>query len=244
MKNFLVTVSFILVCYPLLSQHVSLVEDKIITGDESVNGWLFNVCEDAEFAKDDIKKYLKDQYDLKSKKVNKYTEIVTEAEIPNVSTRRGDLLIYVQHSDTGNIMGLSFVLGYDISLNSKDNKAEMDHFRDVAKDFIEYHFNSYYSDKISDLDKLLNSAKKDLHKKESDISSMKKKEMNLDKKLSKEDDTEKKDELEKDIEKLLADIEDTYDVLPALKEQVETLQLDRDKYKQELLDYQYEIKRL
>ena len=244
MKNVILTLSLSISFFSSFSQSVSLKEENIITGDESVNGWVFNICEDAEYAKDDIKKFLKETYDLKSKKKNKFTIIVPEAEIPNVSTKRGDLLVYLQHSDTGNIMGLSFVLGYDISLNSKDNEAEMDHFRNIAKDFIEYHFNSYYSDKIETLDKQLNSVKKDLHKQESNISSMKKKEMNMDKKISKEKEDEKKQELEKNIEELQTEIENTYDLLPALKEQVETLQEERDNNKEELLNYQNQIKRL
>lgn len=244
MKRLLLSAILISGFQLVFSQNISLKEDRIITGDESVTGWIFNVCEDESFAKDDIKNFLKDRYDLKAKKKNKYTAIVPEAEIPNVSTKRGDLLIYLQHSDTGNIMGLSFVLGYDISLNSKDNEAEMSHFRDMAKDFVEYHYNSYYSSKIESLNKQLNKAKKDLHKKESDISSLKKKEMNADKKLSKEEDQEKKQELEKDAEELLTEIENTYDLLPALKEQIETLQEDRDENKKELLDYQNQIKRL
>ena len=244
MKNLLLSIILILGFHIVFSQNIFLKEDRIITGDEIVTGWIFNVCEDENVAKDDIKDFLKDRYGLKAKKKNKYTAIVPEAEIPNVSTKRGDLLIYLQHSDTGNVMGLSFVLGYDISLNSNDNEEEMNHFREIAKDFIEYHYNSYYTEIISGLDKQLNTAKKDLHKKESDISSMKKKEMNLDKKLSKEDDEEKKVELEKDIEELQSDIEGTYDLLPALKEQIETLQEKRDDNKKELLDYQNQIKTL
>ena len=228
----------------LFAQLISLKEDKIVMGNESMNGLIFNVCEDAEFVKDDIKKFLNENFDLKVKKKNRYTSIVQEAEIPNVSTKRGDLLIYIQHTDTGNIMGLSFLLGYDISLNSKDNKDEMGHFRDLAKDFIEYHYNSYYSNKIETLDKQLNAAKKDLHKKESNISSMKKKEMNMDKKLSKEDDQAKQRNLEEDIQKLLREIDETYDLLPALKEQIESLQSERDEHKKELLNYQNQIKYL
>lgn len=244
MKRLLLTLSILLGYLQLYAQTITLKEDKIITGEESVNAWIFNVCIDADFARNDIKDFLKDQFDLKTKKKNKYTLIVTEADIPNVSTKRGDLLIYLQHSDTGNIMALSFAMGYDIILNSIDNKVEMDHFRDIAKDFIEYHYNSYYSTIIGDLDKQLNSAKKDLHKKENRISSMKKKEGNMYKKLSKEQDDEKKTELEKDIEELSTEIETDLDLLPALKEQIEILEEDRDKNKSEIMNYQTQIKKI
>ena len=80
-------------------------------------------------------------------------------------------------------MGLSYVLGYDISLNSTDNEQEMDHFRDLVKGFIEYHYNSYYTAIIDNLGKQLDDVQKDLHKKESSISSLKKKEAKMSKKL-------------------------------------------------------------
>lgn len=244
MKKIIYTSIFILAFNSLYSQQLYLNEDKIITGDETVNGWIFNVCEDSDFAKEDFKDFIKDKYDLKAKKKNKYTAIVEEAHIPNVSTKRGDLMIYYQHSDTGNIMGISYLLGYDISLNSKDNPTEMTHLKELSIDFMEYHYNSYYGEQIDDLQKQLASAKKDLHNKESDISSMKKKEMNYDKKLSKEDNEEKKIELENDLDELTAEIEETYDLLPALKEQIETLQTSLDKEKKELLTLQEQIKEL
>lgn len=244
MKKTILTIAVTLIYTQLFCQTITLKEDKITTGNESVNAFIFNVCEDIDFAKDDIIDFFKDRFDLKLKKKNKYTLIVQEAEIPNVSMKRGDLLVYLQHSDTGNIMALSYAHGYDISLNSTDNKEEMGHFRDITKDFIKYHYNSYYSEIIEDLDKELNSAKKDLHKNETNITSMKKKEMNYDKKLSKEKDAAKKAKLEEDIEELLSEIDKTYDVLPALQEQVETLQEKRDKSKQELLNYQNQIKNI
>lgn len=244
MKKLIFTISLFLGFNFVYSQVISLNEEKIITKDETLTGWVFNICEDIDYAKEDIKKFLKDRYDLKVKKDSKNTLVVPEAVLTNVSPKRGDLLIYTQHSESGNIMGLSFVMGYDIYLNSKDNEKEMGYFRDFAREFIEYHFDSYYTDLIEDLDKQLNSAKKELHKREGDVSSMKKKEMNLDKKLSKEEDTEKQKELEKDIEELLAEIDDTYDLLPALKEKVETLQDKRDENKEKLIDYQNNIKRL
>lgn len=230
--------------YSAHSQIVSLNEDKIITKNVTVTGWVFNVCEDIDFAKDDIKRFLKDRYGFKAKKDSKNTSVVPEIVIPNVSSKRGDLLIYIQHSEIGNVMGLAFVLGYDISLNSTNNEKEMGYFRDVTKEFMEYHFHSYYTDVIEDLNKQASSVKKDLLKKENNISSMKKKEGNLDKKLSKEDDEEKKKELDEELEELLTEMESNFDLLPALKEQIESLEEDIDTNKEKLLDFQNHIKRL
>lgn len=234
----------ILGIYSAFSQTITLKENKIITKNETLTGWLFNVCDDLDYAKDDIKDFLKEKYDFKAKKNSKTTMVVPGVVIPNVSSKRGDLVIYAQHSELGNVMGLSFIRGYDIYLNSEDNEKEMAYFREVAKDFIDYHYDSYYSKIIDDLDKQLDAAKKDLTKKENNIGSMKKKEANLDKKLSKEEDDEKKNELNEDLEKLQDEIESTYDLLPALKEQVETLEEEKEKYNEELLDYQNEIKKL
>ena len=242
MKKIILFTVFVLGYYTTYSQIISLNEDKIITKSLTVTGWVFNVCDDTEYAQDDIKKFLKDRYDFKTKKDSKTSLVVPEVTIPKVSSKRGDLLIYIKHSEVGNMMGLAFVLGYDISLNSKDNEKEMGYFREVAKEFMEYHYNSYYTNIIDDLDKELNSAKKDLLKKENDISGMKKKERNLDKKLAKEDNEEKKKDLETDLEELQTEIEEAYDLLPTLKEQVETLTEKLDEKKELLLDYQNHIK--
>ena len=68
MKILLLTL-FILVGYSTLdAQTITLKEDNIILASGTVNGWIFNVCDDLEFARDDIKKFLKEQYNLKSKK--------------------------------------------------------------------------------------------------------------------------------------------------------------------------------
>lgn len=237
--------SFLLLgAYPVLSQLVTLKEDKMITKNENLSGWLFNVCDDLDYAKDDIKDFLKDKYDFKAKKDSKSTMVVPGVVLPNVSSKRGDLVIYAQHSELGNVMGLSFIRGYDIYLNSEENEKEMAYFKEVAKDFLEYHYNSYYTNTIDGLDKQLGAAKKDLMKEENNINGMKKKEANLDKKLSKEEEEEKKRDLNDDLEELQTEIEDTYDLLPALKEQIETLEEEKAKYKEELIDYQNDIKGL
>ena len=244
MKNTILFSCLFIVTSPVFSQLVTLKEDKMITKNETLTGWMFNVCDDLEYAKDDIKDFLKEKYDFKTKKDSKSTMVVPGIVLPNVTSKRGDLIIYAQHSELGNVMGLSFMRGYDIFLNSEDDEKEMTYFREVAIDFIDYHYNSYYSNQINDLEKQLGSAKKDLSKKEGNISSMKKKEANLEKKTSKETDSNKKLDLENDLEKLQADIENTYDLLPALKEQIETLEEEKTKYKEELIEYQNEIKKL
>ena len=68
MKKTILFSFLILGIYSAFSQSIILKEDKIITKNETLTGWLFNVCDDLDYAKDDIKDFLKEKYDFKAKK--------------------------------------------------------------------------------------------------------------------------------------------------------------------------------
>lgn len=242
MKNLTLFLIVIFCAVTVHAQSVYLVEQKKSTQETSAaNMLVFKVCEDNELAEKDLKDFIKDRYSLKMKNNTKYSLIAEAVSIPSISPYRGDLICYFHHTDTGNAAAIGFAMGYDIYLNSEDNADGMNNFRELVKDFMTYHFQTYYKASLDDLEKQLKDTNKEIHKRESDINGLKKDVINLDKKILKEEDELKIQKME--TEKLTSNqkIELLYNELPPFKEQLTSIETKIDEKKKELNTYSTQI---
>lgn len=228
---------FLIASFAASAQNVYLVEDMISTKDQAVNAFLFNIKGDFDEALDHYKSFMKDRYDYKVDKENKTTYMIEAVDLPNISLKRGDLKTYFVVTDSMNMLGFSFLLGYDISLSSKDRPEEMAHFRKLIIEFMDYHYNESYNTIIEDKTKILEKIKKDLAQNENKIGSLKKKVVSLAKKKDKEEDATKKVDLD-------ADRQLTENEIKELEEKVTAQRADIIKKEKEIFSLKSELNKV
>ena len=203
------------------AQNLFVMEDQVNTEeDRNVNVLIIKTTDDFEEAIDNYKKFAKDIYDLKVKKLNNNSYIIEEVDVAQLSVKRGDLKTYLYHTDTVNILAFSFLLGYDISLNSEDYPQEMSESKNFVIKYMEYNYKQYNADRIKELDKLLDKSQKELSQMDKEVSSLKKKVDSIEKKAGKETDEAKIRELQSERQSLENDIQQLLNELPPLRDQV------------------------
>jgi len=220
MKNLIAAIILVLPGW-VYSQNLFLLEDETTTEkDRNVNVLIIKTTDDFDEAINNYKKFAKDEYDLKVKKENNNYYIIEEVDIPQFSVKRGDLKTYLYHTDTVNILAFSFLLGYDISINSQDYPQEMANFKKFVIGYMEYHYEQYYAERIKELNKSLDKSQKELSKMEKEVSSTKKKIESLEKKAEKETDEAKNRQIQSERTSLENETEQLLGELPGLRDNV------------------------
>lgn len=163
MKKIYILLVSTLITSMLNAQNITLQETKKQYGDENYSSWVAEVEEvDADFARKSFSRYAKEQLDLKMHKHLKNGLIAKEVKITQVyPSRRADLVANFNEQGESSELAISFVMGYDIILNSEDNPAEMQNFRLLASDIIFNIYQDYYEQQIKDLE----TEKKEINKK-------------------------------------------------------------------------------
>ena len=220
-----------------IAQQAFLLEDTIATKDVPVNAFIVNMPNDFDEAIDNYKKFVKEEYHLKVKKENSSTYIIEAVDLPHLSVKRGDLKTYLISTDSMNIMAFSFLLGYDIFLDSKAYPEEMDRFRNYVVQYMDFNYRTHYINGIEQLTKELDAVKKELRQSENKIRSMKKKTISLDKKVSKEMDESKKIQFDSERQQLENDIKSTSSQLPDIRFYMSEKEEELFKMKEELNTY-------
>lgn len=196
MKKFL-TIPLLFSVFVSLGQSLAPFQKQITIEKINVDSWAAAIEKGTE---DDVKSafsdYISKNYKLKTKKNGKHGMIVPEANISQISTRRGDL--HVQFSnDTGRPeMAVAFMMGYDIYLNSKDNAQEMERFKEFFANFLMDYYKGFYEKQIREKEKVLKDLRGQVSDNEKKIKSLQKDIESNQKKLAKESDQLKKTEIE------------------------------------------------
>ncbi|GAB4135193.1 MAG: hypothetical protein OHK0045_25820 [Raineya sp.] len=196
MKKFL-SILFVFSVFMAYSQSLAPYQKQITIDKINVDSWAAAVERGTE---DDVKSafsdYVSKNYKLKTKKNGKHALIVAEANIPQITTRRGDL--HVQFSDnTGRPeMAIAFMMGYDIYLNSRDNAPEMERFKEFFANFLMDYYKGFYEKQIREKEKILKDLRSQISNNEKKAKSLQKDIESNQKKLAKESDQLKKTEIE------------------------------------------------
>ena len=240
MKNLIIS---LLLCVPFtgIAQKLFLIEREISTSDVPVTALVMNVTDNFDEVIDNYKKFVKEEYDLKVKKEDNNMYEVEEVSLPHISVKRGDLRTYLIPTDSMNLIGIAFILGYDMFLNSTEYPDEMMQLKNLSVAFLEYHYHAYYYDKIESLNKELKGLIKDLNQNENKISSLKKKVISLDKKASKEDDETKKREIASDKLETENEIDIIVSQLPEMRDNLSIKEDEVSILKEELNIYHQQI---
>lgn len=196
MKKFL-TISLLFSVFAALGQSLAPYQKQITLDKISVDSWAAAIEKGAE---DEVKSafsdYISKNYKLKTKKNGRHGLIVAEANISQITTRRGDL--HVQFSgETGRPeMAIAFMMGYDIYLNSRDNAPEMERFKEFFVSFLMDYYKGFYEKQIREKEKVLKDLRSQISSNEKKAKSLQKDIESNQKKLAKESDQLKKTEIE------------------------------------------------
>lgn len=179
------------------SQSLAPYQKQITVDKINVDSWAAAIELGSEDeAKSAFSNYMSKNYKLKTKKNGRHGLIVAEANIPQITTRRGDL--HVQFSnDTGKPeMAVAFMMGYDIYLNARDNASEMERFKEFFANFLMEYYKGFYEKQIKEKEKVLKDLREQISSNEKKAKNLQKDIENNQKKLAKETDQLKKTEIE------------------------------------------------
>ena len=196
MKKFL-TISLLFSVFAALGQSLAPYQKQITLDKISVDSWAASIERGTE---DEIKSafsdYISKNYKLKAKKNGKHGMIVTEANISQITTRRGDLHVQFSNETGRPEMAVAFMMGYDIYLNSRDNAPEMERFKEFFVSFLMNYYKGFYEKQIREKEKVLKDLREQISNNEKKAKSLQKDIESNQKKLAKESDQLKKTEIE------------------------------------------------
>jgi prefoldin subunit 5 len=228
-----------LLCGSLNAQvQLFLDEKEVQLPDGKVTAWVFPIPGTQEEVMEDMKDYTKDRSDIKMKKEEDNLYVAEKISLPSISTRRGDLVAYFFEADNYKALAIAFKLGYDISLDSKMWKDEMEHLHSYTRAFMAFHYEQSYARHIDVLDKELKDVEKERKQTEHKVNNMNEKVADLGKKIGKETDTEKINGYEADINELEADIRQLMDTMPGLGSRIEELNKELNRLRTESHNHQ------
>jgi hypothetical protein len=188
-----------------------------------------------------MRDYCKDRSDVRMKKEGDKLLMAEKVSIPNIATRRGDLICLGINTESYDALALVFQMGYDIALNSREWALEMTNLRNYSREFMSYHYEQSYSRRVKALEKELKDLEKEKDQNEKKISNLNKKVEGNSKKIAQETDTAKIEDLEAESTTLKSDILELEDSIPVLQTQIVQLQNNVDKLKNESLSFQSAI---
>jgi len=224
-----------------IAQKPFIIEGEVPTESVPVNSWIIGITDDFDDAMDNYKDYVKEEFGLKVKKNSSTCYEIPEVNVPHLSIKRGDLKTYLFQTDSMNILAFSFLLGYDIHVNSQDYPQEMAEFKKFVIRYMEFHYKAFYDEKIEDKNKELGKLKKELKQNEDKISSLKKKSTNLGEKEAKEEDVAKKNKIVSEKQIVDSEIDTMVEQLPDLRNNVQEMEQVIFEFKDELNKYHQAI---
>lgn len=221
--------------------HLFLEEQVVDLADGRSSAWVFPVAHDLDLAMGDLQDYCKDRSDVKLKKEGDNILMGEKVSIPTIATKRGDLIGKGFITETYYGVALVFQMGYDISLNSVDFAPEMKNFRNYAKEFMSYHYEKSFTRRIVTVEKQISDLEKEVAQGENKINSANRRIQNLNKKVAKETDESKISLHKAEIEANEMEITSILGSNSLLQEQIDQLNGDNEKLKDELNKFQTNI---
>ena len=241
-KKLSILFSALLISIPLVAQqHLFLEEKEIIIGGNNATAWVFPVEGEIDGALDHLEDYCKERSDIKMKKEGDNLLIAEEVSIATIAKQRGDMIGYGFPLESYNALGIAFKLGYDIYLNSTLWNMEMNNLRNYAKEFMSYHYERSYSERIAAAEDEIKSLERELGKTERDVGKLEKDIERTNGKLADETDPAKVEEMKAELLTLNADLEKLKETIPHLRSRIELLQGDVGNLKDESLTIQSAI---
>jgi len=240
-RNFSILCALLLLPFMLVAQqHLFLDEKEIVIGENNATAWVFPVEGEIDGALSHLQDYAKERSKLKMKGRGNML-IAEDVSIPAVANKNGDLIGYGFPLESYNAVGIAFQLGYDVYLNSEQWNQEMTNLRNYAKEFMSYHYERSYSERIESAEKEIKTLNKELAKGEKQVKKLEKKIERTGKKIAGETDPLQTQELEAELTTLTVDQQRLQESLPQLRSRLELLRGDVNNLKNQSLTIQSAI---
>lgn len=227
-KVYLILVNMFMVGLNVYSQQLEINEEIVLINNKQANAWVAVINEDIDLVRKSFIKFAKDKYSLNAKKKSGKSVFVEQAYIPAISSNTGDLWMIIQPESSSIKMGVAFILGYDIVINSADYPAEMINLKKFVREFIVYYKSEYFNTLIAESNKRIQSLSKELKQNDKTIKELSKRVAKSEKAMLKEKDEKVQFELgNKNIESK-ARIQASYEIITKLKEEISSITTSLD----------------
>ncbi len=200
--------------------YLYLSEQELTIKEETYPAWVFPLAGAPEEALKDLDKFCRQRNDINMKRVSNDLLMAKKVRLPAVSKLRGDLIGYAFNLEPEQRMGIVFLFGYDIALNSRNRPVEMESMRKYVKSFMSYHFEQEYNRQLKIQEKELAALERERGQDLKKINQLTNKINNLGKKIGKATETADIEALEKEIRSLEAEVRQFMDLIPGLDQQI------------------------
>ncbi len=244
MKHLLMVVAATMIAHQLLAQSISIVERKVNNKDLQVNAWVIPVGNDFDLARRTFIDFSRKELKLKPKSEGKMTVISRAASLPAVSSKRGDFEGILFSEGNSYMMGIAFAFGYDIVINSMDYPEEMNALRDVAIDYLKYHYSRHFDRSLERIERERSKLQKESRHTEKEIGSLRAANKRNEKKIYKTEDPAAELEYQTRIDQNNLKIDNLNLKLPDLRHRIEKKTEEIDEVKAEYNDVMAQIRAL
>jgi len=239
-KNYII-LSLLFIVTGAFSQTVLINEGEITINKKPANAWVSVITDDADMVQKSFVSFAKDKYGLKAKKKGSDFAVIEQATIPSISEKQGDLWVAFYRDGKSQRMGMSYLLGYDISINSAEYPAEMKKLKAFYQDFMLYYKTEYYNAFVVKNTERMQDLSSDLSKVQKELKSLSKSSGKVEKSLSNESDDEVKFDLINENIELKALIKAKNEIELNIKKEISKVSSALDKEKAAFKRFETEL---
>lgn len=223
MKSVILALAMITSSLFVSAQSIDIVEEQILIEKKNATAWLIGIEEDADLVRKSFITYIKENYELDTKKEKNKAVKVEQSVIPGLGLKAGDLWLVFNTKDDGLRMGFAFFLGYDISINSAEYPNEMHGLKELALEFVVFYKTGILNSLLTENTDRLDELNKSLLKLQKDKSDDVKRIAKIEKILLKEKDDEKRFKLKNENIELKSRDTATSQIIETTKAEISTV---------------------
>ncbi|MEJ7643198.1 MAG: hypothetical protein WKF87_01270 [Chryseolinea sp.] len=162
-RRILICLLLILGINPLAAQSLSVEDGKTnIDEKNDVDAWVTTLDQDVAFCMDSYESFMKETFKVKVYKQSKGLLMAEKFAIAEISVLRIDQRAAFTLFSGGTTVTFTFSPGYDIHFNPKQYKAEFAKAGAFVKNYVRYHYKTFYDEQIKSLQNKIDSRHRDI----------------------------------------------------------------------------------
>ena len=156
---------FCLTLFTLTAQSQQLiVEERKVKNEESIelSSWTARLDQDMDYCMETYESFIKEFFKIKVTKQGKTMLVAEKAAIPELSNLRLDQRALFATETGGTAVSFTFSPGYDIHFGHDSYEEEFKKGELFVKNFVRYHYNEFYGEKIKSIESQIKSKLNDI----------------------------------------------------------------------------------
>lgn len=148
---------------PAISQQL-IVEERIVKNEESIDlqSWTARLDQDMDYCMETYGSFIKEFFKTKVSKRGKSILVAEKTAFPELSNLRMDQRAIFATETGGTSVSFTFSPGYDIHFGHESYEQEFKKCESFVRNFVRYHYNTFYGEKISSIEKEISSRQNDI----------------------------------------------------------------------------------